>query len=183
MFDIMKIKQVFGVWCDIAKQERINLIEFQQRYATAAACQNHLFLMKWPNGYKCEKCGHDQYYETNARKLILYECKHLPLSSYSYRWNCYGKDSNGSANDVIPTAIPITTVRKGKRLVQELISLVDAFDGKAKEFSCVLKMGRTHLQDVVPITLGQEFAAYAVAIRRAVKRIQGSFGSMLTINM
>lgn len=88
-----------------------------------------------------------------------------------------------STNDVIPTAIRITTVRKGKRLVQELISLAEAFEGKAREFSRVLKMGRTHLQDAVPITLGQEFAAYAVAVRRAARRIEKSLESMLTVNM
>lgn len=65
----------------MAKQERINLIEFQQRYTTNEACQNHLFLMKWPSGYKCEKCGHDQYYETSTRKLKLYECKQCRYQS------------------------------------------------------------------------------------------------------
>lgn len=59
----------------MAKQEMMNLIQFQRLFATEYACQDHLFKMKWRDGYKCEKCGHDQYYETKTRKLKLIECK------------------------------------------------------------------------------------------------------------
>lgn len=88
-----------------------------------------------------------------------------------------------STNDALPTAIRIAAIRKGKRLVQELMSLADAFAAKGEEFRGVLKMGRTHLQDAVPITLGQEFNAYAAATRRAANRIHRSLESLLTINM
>lgn len=59
----------------MAKQESMNLIQFQKRFTSEAACHDHLFMMKWPEGYKCEKCGHNSYYETTTRKLKLYECK------------------------------------------------------------------------------------------------------------
>ncbi|MCK8487069.1 IS1595 family transposase [Paenibacillus sp. MBLB2552] len=59
----------------MAKHETMNLIQFQKRFVSDDACQDHLFSMKWPNGYVCEKCGHNQYYTTKTRKLNLYECK------------------------------------------------------------------------------------------------------------
>lgn len=59
----------------VAKQSRMSLIEFQQKYTTIDACQSHLFEMKWPKGYFCAKCGHEQYYLTMSRRLALYECK------------------------------------------------------------------------------------------------------------
>lgn len=88
-----------------------------------------------------------------------------------------------STNDALPTAIRIAAIRKGKRLVRELTDLSDAFAAKGEEFSSVLKMGRTHLQDAVPITLGQEFKAYSAAVRRGAGRIHRALESLLTVNM
>ena len=59
----------------MATQEPLTLIQFQKKFATQEACHSHLFAMKWPEGFRCAKCGHDQYYETKTRKLKLYECK------------------------------------------------------------------------------------------------------------
>jgi transposase-like protein len=59
----------------MAKQESLNLIEFQKRFNTEEACHDHLFQMKWPEGYRCAKCNHDQCFVTKTRKLKLYECK------------------------------------------------------------------------------------------------------------
>lgn len=88
-----------------------------------------------------------------------------------------------STNDVIPTAIRITIIAKAKRAITELTGLADSLNGKSQEFSKVLKMGRTHLQDAVPITLGQEFSAYEAAIRRAARRIERAMENLRTINM
>lgn len=59
----------------MAKHNTINLIQFQNLFTSEEACQVHLFNMKWPDGYKCDRCEHEQYYETTTRKLKLYECK------------------------------------------------------------------------------------------------------------
>jgi len=88
-----------------------------------------------------------------------------------------------STNDVIPTAIRLATVKKARKLSHELAALVESFRGKADAFKDVLKMGRTHLQDAVPITLGQEFAAYADAVRRSTKRIEAAMQSLKEVNM
>lgn len=59
----------------MAKYQSMNLLSFQQYFSTEEACQNHLFDLKWPDGYSCEKCGHNHYFTTKTRRLKLYECK------------------------------------------------------------------------------------------------------------
>jgi aspartate ammonia-lyase len=88
-----------------------------------------------------------------------------------------------STNDVIPTAIRIATIAKAKKLVTELKLTIAVFYSKSNEFRHVVKMGRTHLQDAVPITLGQEFAAYATVLARSSRRIEQAMQELLTINM
>ena len=61
-----------------------------------------------------------------------------------------------STNDAFPTAIKVCAILKSKPLLEALQRLVDELEKKADEYSEILKMGRTHLQDAVPITLGQE---------------------------
>lgn len=79
-----------------------------------------------------------------------------------------------STNDVFPTATRVATRFLLTRLWNELDALGDALDAKAVEFRDVIKSGRTHLQDAVPITLGQEFAAYAAAVRRAARLLRNA---------
>jgi len=79
-----------------------------------------------------------------------------------------------STNDVIPTAIRLACVTELPGFVSAFEKLADAFDDKGREFDDVIKSGRTHLQDAMPIRLGQEFAAYAGSIRRGVQRVAES---------
>ncbi len=72
-----------------------------------------------------------------------------------------------STNDTYPTAMRVSALLAERDLTAALLSLEKALDAKAKEFDHILKSGRTHLQDAVPVRLGQEFAAYARAIERA----------------
>jgi aspartate ammonia-lyase len=74
-----------------------------------------------------------------------------------------------STNDVFPTAIRVAGVLLLGKLMPELQQLAAAFDAKGAELADVIKSGRTHLADAVPITLGQEFRAYAAAVRRATR--------------
>ena len=76
-----------------------------------------------------------------------------------------------STNDVIPTAGKMTSLRLLKNLKKELLRLHKALCAKAKEFDHVIKMGRTQMQDAVPIRLGQEFNAYSVAVMRDIHRM------------
>ncbi len=77
-----------------------------------------------------------------------------------------------STNDTIPTAIRLGCLWRMDELLTVLDELVDALNGKATEFDDIVKSGRTHLQDAVPVRLGQEFGAYAQAIKRDAQRIR-----------
>ena len=88
-----------------------------------------------------------------------------------------------STNDVIPTSGKMTVIRLIDRLVSELNYLYDALKAKGDELDDVLKMGRTQMQDAVPVRLGQEFHAYAAAIRRGIARIEQARESMCAVNM
>ena len=88
-----------------------------------------------------------------------------------------------STNDVVPTAGKMTMLVLLQDLKRSLAHLKRAFDEKAAEFDPIIKMGRTHLQDAIPIRLGQEFAAYATAIERNLNRIEQSEAELYTINM
>lgn len=77
-----------------------------------------------------------------------------------------------SSNDVIPAAIHISAVLLLRELINSLENLFQSFEKKAHDFKDVIKIGRTHLMDAVPMTLGQEFSGYATQIRNAVQRLK-----------
>ena len=79
-----------------------------------------------------------------------------------------------STNDVFPTGMRLATLLELDKLYPALDGLAASLEAKAKEFHHVLKSGRTHMQDAVPMRLGQEFAAYAGAIRRATAAVRQS---------
>lgn len=88
-----------------------------------------------------------------------------------------------STNDCFPTGIKVCMSYKSKKLIEALNRLVAGLEAKGDEFSEVLKMGRTHLQDAVPVTLGQEMKAYASAVRRGIKRIETAVDGLHVVNM
>jgi aspartate ammonia-lyase len=77
-----------------------------------------------------------------------------------------------STNDVFPSAMRVMTAVLLDQLLPRLDALTNAFDRKGEEFADVIKSGRTHLQDAVPVTLGQEFKAYAAAVARATQQLR-----------
>ncbi len=88
-----------------------------------------------------------------------------------------------STNDAYPTTLKLGVIKMNKGLVAELKKLVDAFRAKGKEFADVIKIGRTQLQDAVPMTLGQEFEAYAVTLEEEIERLKKAGSMFLSINM
>ncbi|MFC5588772.1 aspartate ammonia-lyase [Sporosarcina soli] len=88
-----------------------------------------------------------------------------------------------STNDAFPTAIHIAVLAKVQQLLTVMDELHETFLKKAEEFQPYLKMGRTHLQDAVPIRLGQEFEAYARVFQRDIERISGSRQHLYEVNM
>lgn len=88
-----------------------------------------------------------------------------------------------STNDVIPTAGSITAYKYLVKCVDNLKALEIAFSEKAREFADIVKMGRTEMQDAVPISLGAEFKAFSRAIERDVKRIDAVKEELLGVNL
>ncbi len=83
-----------------------------------------------------------------------------------------------SSNDVIPTAIHIANRVEAENLLAAVHHLAAALRGKEREFAELVKLGRTHLQDAVPMTLGQEFSGYAVQIEKAAGRIRNTLANL-----
>lgn len=88
-----------------------------------------------------------------------------------------------STNDVIPTAGKMTAIKLLKKAKAQLVRLEQALGVKEKEFWNVIKMGRTEMQDAVPIRLGQEFGAYRCAIKRDIKRFDLAMEELSHVNM
>jgi len=84
-------------------------------------------------------------------------------------------NASQSSNDMFPSAIHLAAVRLVVRTVQPALGhLADVLDTKAGQFATVVKVGRTHLMDAVPVTLGQEFSGYAAAARLGAARLAGA---------
>ena len=88
-----------------------------------------------------------------------------------------------STNDVYPTAIKIALINSNVRLVEVLEGLIAGMQEKAMAFSGIIKMGRTQLQDAVPMTLGQTFGAWATTLQKEIERLNENASLMLAINM
>lgn len=88
-----------------------------------------------------------------------------------------------STNDVIPTAAKMTTAKLLNKAIFEVKRLNEALLQKAREFHNIIKMGRTQMQDAVPIRLGAEFGAYSKAISRDIERMEQALEEMYYINL
>src|SRR5262245_6399690 len=81
-------------------------------------------------------------------------------------------NASQSTNDAYPTALHVAMALGNIRLVAAMNRLIEAFRSKGREFASVVKMGRTQLQDAVPMTLGQEFAAFAQTLAGEVRALE-----------
>lgn len=88
-----------------------------------------------------------------------------------------------STNDAYPTAVKIALIFQTTDLIASLKELIGAFNAKGIEFADVIKMGRTQLQDAVPMTLGQEFDAYAANLAEEIDRLEQNARLLLEVNM
>jgi aspartate ammonia-lyase len=111
-----------------------------------------------------EVLGHEK-----GRYDILHPLNHVNMSQ--------------STNDVYPTALRLTLSQKMDGLMRELEGLRQALAAKGGEFADVIKMGRTQLQDAVPMTLGQEFTAWAVMVGEDIARVREAQALIHEINM
>jgi len=122
----------------------------------------------------------------NANEVIANRAlEHLGYSKGQYEF-CHPLNHvnmSQSTNDAYPTAVKIALINSNKKLIKVLESLIESFRAKANEFAHIIKMGRTQLQDAVPMTLGQEFEAYAVTLSEEVERLNQNVRLFLEVNM
>ena len=121
----------------------------------------------------------------NVNEVIANRATEL-LGGKKGEYLCHPNDHvncSQSTNDVIPTAGRLTVIDYASELEKNVSELTDALDGKATEFNDIVKMGRTQLEDAVPIRLGQEFAAYASGIRRCMKLLREAVAEMYSVNL
>jgi aspartate ammonia-lyase len=88
-----------------------------------------------------------------------------------------------STNDVYPTALKLALILEINELLKAMAHLQDAFQGKADEFRDVIKMGRTQMQDAVPMTLGQEFATFSRMTMEDIQRLRETIPLLREINL
>src|SRR4029078_7226168 len=88
-----------------------------------------------------------------------------------------------STNDSYPTAIKVALLLRNDKLIEELQQLVASFRMKANAYIEVVKMGRTELQDAVPMTVGQEFHAFASSLEGEIKTLREAEKSLYAENM
>lgn len=88
-----------------------------------------------------------------------------------------------STNDVMPSALRMTAIRRTRKLLATIKNLAKIFDKKADQFKRVQKLGRTHMQDAAPITLGSEFKSYADSIKRGHERIAYALENLYELNL
>jgi aspartate ammonia-lyase len=88
-----------------------------------------------------------------------------------------------STNDSYPTAIKVTLILRNQKLIEELQQLVESFRAKGNEYLRIVKMGRTEMQDAVPMTVGQEFHAFAAALEGEIQLLRDSEKYLYSVNM
>ncbi|MBR1233829.1 aspartate ammonia-lyase [Bradyrhizobium sp. AUGA SZCCT0182] len=122
----------------------------------------------------------------NANEVIANRALELlgrPKGDYKFLHPNEHVNMSQSTNDVYPTALKLAAYGGIMRLVEAMAVLREAFERKSDEFRDIIKMGRTQLQDAVPMTLGQEFSTYAVMLGEDEQRLKEAVLLVCEINM
>lgn len=121
----------------------------------------------------------------NANEVIANRATEI-LGGKKGEYLCHPNDhvnASQSTNDVIPSAGKLTVIDLFIEFKKSLVELIESLDKKAEEFKDIIKMGRTQLEDAVPIRLGQEFSAYSSGLKRCLRLLEDSIEEMFSLNM
>jgi len=179
---IVEVKKACAI-----ENEKIGLLTNVQKEAIISAC-NLLLGGSYRDNFIVDPIqgGVGTSFNMNANEVIA----NMANQSLGGNLGVYDKvhpndhvNKGQSTNDVIPTSGKIALIRYFKELYDENIKLINAIEDKADEFKEVYKMGRTQLQDAIPISLGQEFAAYAKVFKRDNERFKKAIQSLSFVNL
>jgi len=161
------------------KPERLGAIE-KACQAVLAGKYHDQFLVDWYQG------GAGTSTNMNANEVLANVA--LELSGHEkgeYQFIEPHDDLNmsQSTNDSYPTAIKVALLLRNDKLIEELNKLVASFRSKGDAYLSIVKMGRTELQDAVPMTVGQEFHAFAASLEGEIQLLRDAEKSLYTVNM
>lgn len=164
---------------------QLGLLDDQKTNAIVAACERVLkgeFADQFP--IDCFHAGSGTSSNMNVNEVLANIANEAMGGRRGDRGLVHPNDDvnkGQSTNNIFPSGIRVACVDLAKPTTRALQQLVGRLEEKAKEFADVIKSGRTHLQDAVPMTLGQEFAAWAHALKKAVKRIEQARDKVLEV--
>lgn len=166
---------------------KLGLLDNQKAKAIITSC-DEILAGKFKDQFVVDvyQAGAGTSINMNVNEVVANRANEIlgaPLGSYKFIHPNDHINMSQSTNDVIPTAIRISALSQLPKLLSNLTNLSNSLLKKAKEFKNIIKSGRTHLQDAMPITLGQEFGAYTKAITLDRKRIESSAKNLLSIGI
>jgi fumarate hydratase class II len=150
------------------KPEKARLIERAADEVIEGKLDEHFPLRVWQTGSGTQT-------NMNANEVISNRAIELAGGEMGSKQPVHPNDDvnmSQSSNDTFPTAMHIAAAEQMQKLIPEVRRLRDAIDAKAREFADVVKIGRTHLQDATPLTVGQEFGGWASLLERDVERLE-----------
>ena len=165
----------------------LKLINRQLRDAITGAC-NEIKNGKFHNHFIVDMIqgGAGTSTNMNANEVIANRALEIlghKKGEYKYCHPNNHVNLSQSTNDAYPTAVKIALFNSNRTLVNVLGGLIESFEKKGKDFAHIIKMGRTQLQDAVPMTLGQSFEAYAVTLGEEIERLNQNARLFLEVNM
>ncbi len=166
---------------------QLGLLTDEQHEAIIAACKD-ILAGKYHDQFPVDMIqgGAGTSTNMNANEVIaniaLLKMGHKP-GEYQYCSSHDHVNRSQSTNDAYPTAIHMGLYASHLALLPHLQELIDAFKAKGKEFARVIKMGRTQLEDAVPMTLGQTFSGFASILENEIIHLNEAAADFLTVNM
>jgi len=131
----------------------------------------------------CFQAGAGTPYNMNANEIIANRASEL-LGGRKGQYKVHPNNDvnmSQSSNDVMPTVVGLTILLESEALLEELEAIKKSFKKKASQFRSVLKCGRTHYMDAVPVTLGQEFASYSALIDSSIQGIKSALEGLKAV--
>jgi aspartate ammonia-lyase len=167
--------------------KELDLVEPERADAIAQAAQE-VADGKWDSEFMVDvfQAGAGVSFHMNSNEVIANRANELrggKLGGYEHVHPNDHVNYGQSTNDVFPTAMRVATLLALETLYPVLDAIAETFAKKGVEFDGILKSGRTHMQDAVPIRLGQEFAAYGLAIRKAKRAIEHAADSLRELGL